>query len=275
MILIDQDKCNGCGLCVKVCHEHCMSLTGNKVRVNYEICSTCTQCIAVCPQQAITWDGALPRVFEEERLPSSSQLDELFQERRTIRFFKEKRIKRSEIEEIVSTGAYAPTNIYDLRAIAVDDPVILDSLERILMRWVKRVYNLIYKPKFVFNLIRGFTPKVDPKDKVKMEAAIERGYNTKRPPVIVIVIGDKRVALSEASAQYAMANIMYSAQARRIGTRMRGQGLLIYDRNKEARKLLGLKKHENILGMAELGYPAVKFRNKVTGKTMPIQWNTA
>lgn len=250
-----------------------MSLTGNKVSIDYNVCSTCSQCIAVCPQQAITWDGVLPRVFEENRLPSSSQLDELFQERRTIRFFKDKSIERSDIEEIVSSGVYAPTNIYDLQTIVVDDSMILDSFDRILMRWIKKVYSLIYKPRIIFNLMKKLTPKIDPKDKVKMEAAIERGYNTKRPPAIVFIIGDKRVGLAEASAQYALANIMYSAQVRGIGVRLRGQGLFFYDRNKEARKLLGLKKHENILGMAELGYPAVKFRNKVYGKVIPIQWN--
>ena len=28
MITIDQPKCNGCGLCVDICHEGCLSLTG-------------------------------------------------------------------------------------------------------------------------------------------------------------------------------------------------------------------------------------------------------
>ena len=74
--------------------------------------------------------------------------------------------------------------------------------------------------------MRKLTPKIDPKDKVKIEEAIERGYNFKRPPAIVFIIGDKRVPLAEPSAQYALANIMYFAQSRGIGTRLRGQGLL-------------------------------------------------
>jgi len=275
MIIIDQNQCNGCGLWAKICHEHCLSLIENEVRINYEVCSTCTQCIAVCPQQAVSWDGVPPIAFDKERLPSSSQLDELFKERRTIRFFNDKRIDRPVIEEIVSTGVYAPTNIYDLRAMVVDATEILDGLEQILMRHVKRIYKLIFRPKMVFNLMRKLTPKIDPEDKVKMETAMARGYNFKRPPALLLIIGDKRVALAEASAQYALANMTYAAQARGIGTRLRGQGLLFYDRNKAARKLLGLRKHENILGMMELGHPAVKFLNKVAGKIMPIQWNTA
>ena len=30
---------------------------------------------------------------------------------------------------------------------------------------------------------------------------------------------------------------------------------------------------EHILAMVELGYPAVRFRNKVEGKTLSIAWN--
>jgi hypothetical protein len=46
----------------------------------------------------------------------------------------------------------------------------------------------------------------------------------------------------------------------------------VLDRNKKARKILGLNRHEHILGMLELGVPDVNFRNKVEGKTFPIQW---
>jgi nitroreductase len=90
---------------------------------------------------------------------------------------------------------------------------------------------------------------------------------------IVCIVGDKRVPLSEVSAQYALYNMILYAQAKGIGSRLKGIGQIIFDRNKSAKECLGLQKHEHILGMLELGYPAVKFRNKVKGKTLPIRWN--
>ncbi len=44
------------------------------------------------------------------------------------------------------------------------------------------------------------------------------------------------------------------------------------DKDPLARKRLGLQKHEHILAALDLGYPAVRFKNKVAGKTMPVVW---
>ena len=203
MIVVDKDRCIGCGLCVNICHEDCITLVEDIARINHELCSTCTQCIAICPQQALSWDQVPPVAYDEARLPSPEQLDELLKERRTIRFFKEDRIDRALLEEIVGYGIYAPTNNYELRAIVVDDEEIIKALDRVLLRYVSRIYSLIFKPRAVFNLLKRIT-SADPKDKVKMESAIERGHAFHHPPALVFIVGDRRIALSEASAQYAL-----------------------------------------------------------------------
>jgi nitroreductase/NAD-dependent dihydropyrimidine dehydrogenase PreA subunit len=273
MIVVDKDKCTGCGSCVKICHEDCMALVYDTVRINYELCSTCTQCIAICPEQALSWDHVPPVAYDETRLPSPEQLDELFKERRTIRFFKKDRVDRAVLEEIVKYGIYAPTKNYDLRAIVVDDEEIIGKLDRILLKYVSRTYNVVFKPKIVFNLIRRMTPALQRKDKVKMESALERGHAFHRPPAIVFIVGDKRIALSEASTQYALYNMILYAQAKGIGSCLWGAAEIFLDRSRAVRERLGLQKHEHILGALGLGYPAVKFRNKVAGKALSIQWN--
>jgi NAD-dependent dihydropyrimidine dehydrogenase PreA subunit/nitroreductase len=274
MIVVNKDKCIGCGSCVKICHEHCMALIDDTVRINHEICSTCTQCIATCPEQALSWDHVPPIACDEARLPSPEQLDELFKERRTIRFFRRDKIDRTLLEEIVGYGIYAPTNNYALRAIVVDDEEIIVELEQLILRFITRMYNLVYKPKIVFNLVRRITPALDPKDKVKIEEAIERGRTLGSiPAAVVFIVGDRRIALSEASAQYALYNMILYAQAKGIGSCLRGTGQLLLDRFGAARRRLGLRKHEHILGTLMLGYPAVRFANKVEGKTLSVQWN--
>jgi nitroreductase len=251
-----------------------MALVDDTVRINYEFCSTCTQCIATCPEQALSWDHVPPVAYDEARLPSPEQLDELFKERRTIRFFKEDKIDRTLLEEIVGYGIYAPTNNYALRAIVVDDEEIIVELERLILRFITRMYDLVYKPKIVFNLVRRITPALDPKDKVKIEEAIERGRTLGSiPAAVVFIVGDQRIALSEASAQYALYNMILYAQAKGIGSCLRGTGQLLLDRFGAARRRLGLRKHEHMLGTLMLGYPAVRFANKVEGKTLDIQWN--
>jgi NAD-dependent dihydropyrimidine dehydrogenase PreA subunit/nitroreductase len=273
MVFVDEARCVGCGLCAKICHEHCITVVDGRPRIDYELCSTCTQCIAVCPQQALSWDRVPAVAYDEARMPSPEQMDELFKERRTIRFFKKERLGRALLEEIVGYGIYAPTNNYGLRAIVVDDEALMVVLERILLQFVRRTYALFFRSRVVFNLIRRITPAMSPKDKVKMERALERGEDFALPAAMVCIVGDKRVALSGPSAQYALYNMILYSQAKGIGARLKGPGEIFFDRSRAARKRLGLGRHEHILGMLELGYPAVKFANKVQGKALPIQWN--
>jgi len=274
VITLDKGKCTVCGLCVKICHEHCMALVDDTVRINRELCSTCTQCIAVCPQEALSWDHVPPVAYDKARLPSAEQLDELFKERRTIRFFRSDKIDRTLLEEIVGYGGYAPTNNFALRAVVVDDEEIIEELDRINLQFVTKIYKVFFKSKIVFNLIRRIMPALDPKDKVKIESDLERGHTFHRPAALVFIAGDKRVALSEASAQYALYNMILYAQAKGMGSCLWGGAELFLDRSKAARKRLGLQKREHILGALGLGYPAVMFANKVKGKTLPIEWNS-
>ena len=54
MPVIDWEKCNGCGLCVSVCHCSALVLVDNVITViEMEECSWCTHCEAVCPTEAI------------------------------------------------------------------------------------------------------------------------------------------------------------------------------------------------------------------------------
>jgi ferredoxin len=49
--------------------------------------------------------------------------------------------------------------------------------------------------------------------------------------------------------------------------------IMILNRSKAVRSRLQLGKHERIFGTLGLGYPAVRFSNKVRGRALPIQWN--
>jgi len=54
MPVVDQEKCNGCGLCVSVCYCSALILAGNVATIiETEECGWCTECEAVCPTGAI------------------------------------------------------------------------------------------------------------------------------------------------------------------------------------------------------------------------------
>jgi nitroreductase/NAD-dependent dihydropyrimidine dehydrogenase PreA subunit len=275
MIVVDKEKCGGCGLCIKICHEHCMTAVNGAVSVDHTYCSTCTQCIAICPQQALSWDQAQPEAYDKARLPTPEQIDEMLKERRTIRRFKEKKVDHPLLEEIVGYGVYAPTNNFRLRAIVVEDEATIKALDQIIVRFSARILSLFYKPKVLFALLSRLWPNPDYLlNKPKLESVTERGFTfDHNASAMVFIAGDKRTPLSEASTHYALYNMVLYGQSKGVGSCLWGPGQIFLTRNREARELLGLEKHERIYGTVLLGYPAVKFANKVNGKRMSIQWN--
>jgi hypothetical protein len=110
-------------------------------------------------------------------------------------------------------------------------------------------------------------------NKPKLETSLERGFAFHHPAAIVFIVGHKRIPLSVDSAQYALANMTFYAQVKGIASCLWGNGPIFMDRSPAARRQLGLHRSDRIFGALFLGYPAVRFRNRVEGRKMTIQWN--
>jgi ferredoxin len=55
-IVIDETKCDGCGLCVTGCHEGALAVVEGKARLAHEnFCDGLGSCIGECPQGAISF----------------------------------------------------------------------------------------------------------------------------------------------------------------------------------------------------------------------------
>ena len=275
MITINIEKCSRCGLCADLCHESCITVTDNGPLIDAGLCSTCTQCIAACPTQALGWNGILPAAFNRQQLPAAEQLDELFRERRSIRRFKRQKIDRTLLEEIARHGAFAPTHAFNLRLIIVDNDALIETLDQAIVNNCRWINQLAYRYKIGWLLagLFGYAEEMK-KARPKIEATLKMGHAFhSMPTAFIFVVGDKKVPLSTDSAQYALANMMYYAQVKGVWTCLLANGPIFIDKHRPARRQLGILPSERIYGAMYMGYPAVRFSNKVGGKMMDIRWN--
>lgn len=67
IVFIDEEKCNGCGLCIPNCAEGAIKLVNGKAKlVDDRFCDGLGACLGHCPQDAITITKRDAKEFDEE-----------------------------------------------------------------------------------------------------------------------------------------------------------------------------------------------------------------
>lgn len=74
MVHIDEEKCNGCGLCADACHEGAIVMINGKAKLlSDEYCDGLGACLPACPMDAISIVEREAKPFDEQAVQARQQ----------------------------------------------------------------------------------------------------------------------------------------------------------------------------------------------------------
>ena len=96
IIQIDREKCNGCGLCAKACHEGAIGMVDGKARLlRDDYCDGLGDCLPACPTGAITFVEREAAAYDEAAVKAN-----LAQKRSAppIQFFRQSQLRNFPVQ---------------------------------------------------------------------------------------------------------------------------------------------------------------------------------
>ena len=77
IITIDEEKCNGCGLCARACHEGAIGIARGKAKLLREdYCDGLGDCLPACPMNAISFEEREAPAYDEAAVLAAKKAKE-------------------------------------------------------------------------------------------------------------------------------------------------------------------------------------------------------
>ena len=258
-VLIDSEKCTGCGLCLSDCQRHVLEIQNGKAVVINSHCLKCGHCLAICPANAVNLTGYDDEIMDVPKEPvflNEKDLMTHLKFRRSIRQYKDMPVEKEKLEKIIEAGRITPTasNAQNVRYIilqnereAVEDEVL--AMYKTQSEWTETLSRLMKPAANVLN------------------ERLKHGFLFFNAPAVILVVSQ-----SEINACLAAMSMELMAEALGLGAVFVGLFTRPANKNRKLRESLGIAEEENIAACLALGYPKVKYFRSVPRKKADVEW---
>lgn len=250
-IVIDENKCIGCGLCEKDCVSSYIYVENKKAHTNNSGCIECGHCYAICPMNAIQMTEY---DCEDEPVVSMTEIDSdkllaAMKSRRSIRQFTAQPVEQEKIEKILEAGRYCPTGS-NAQNVAF---TILGSKQN---EAEALCVNLFRKGKKMGSPFIDFLKRVEITDDFFFKGA-----------PLVIVVSSK----SDINAGLVSSYMELVAENLGLGVLYSGFFVACTKLSKELKKMIELPDGHKVISCMVMGYSDVKYQRIPPRKAVQVK----
>lgn len=276
MVLINEDKCVGCGSCVRECPRRIIDVVNGKAKYSDNNCMNCGHCYAVCPVNAVSLSEY--GNYDEEKViaPENSTVDtEVFlnylKNRRSIRQFSQKDVEKEKLEKIIEALKYSPTSRNCEEISAVVFRKVTDDLLDNFCTWLDEAMDVNIQNGTFVEMSGNYKKHIADYRKDKNNNLFT--YNA--PCIIGLIIDTDKRKGSKAYYDTGLAAANMETTATSLGLGVLHCGMFTWLNNhEEFRKFLGLTDNQELMIGMLLGYkaPALKYRRIPPRKNNKVTW---
>lgn len=282
LFTINDETCNQDGLCAKVCPVSIIRLPEDgypePVPGAEEICIGCGHCVSVCPTGSIhhrdvRLEECLP--LQVSLQPSSEQVTQFFQSRRSIRVYKDKPVPRELLQRMMEMACWAPSahNAQKVKWLAFGGREEMDRLAGITVNWMRWMMEALPEKAAELKFERRVKQWDDGQDTILRRAPVllvAYGEKPEPPPPDFVAAMDHQTAPVDYAI--ALSYLELAGLSLGLGTCWAGYVYLAANQFPPMHQALGLPEGHQCYGAMMVGYSKFSYRRIPLKKAPAITW---
>ncbi|MEA2070277.1 MAG: nitroreductase family protein [Asgard group archaeon] len=288
-ITLAKEKCIDCGACIAVCPRNCFSNNdGAEIQIDTTFCHHCGHCVSVCPTNALHDKKYPPHAFQAlpekitDREITPTLIANFLKSIRSTRAYKDEKIDRQILTEIIDVIRYAPTGHFsqNVELLLVEQEHTIEQLKKESARSIRNFLKKIDNPltRFFAKLVgKGRAIKQAQEARPRFTRMLtgfqeNKDYLFHGAPLILIFHGPKDGITLKDNCNQAAAYTRIVAESYGLGSCFIGYLVHFAKYNPKIKELLQIPKENIIVQVLIMGKPKYPFRRFVGRPEKEVRW---